>query len=246
MNHAVKFVDVEIWRAGFSARALKTSLPEWWITSRLTTASGSALTRFRALLPTPRSESLSLCLRPTEYSFKYVNGHPSNPARGFQTVTAFGVLADVDNGYPTFEAEMTLLTALRTAATSAMVAKHLARKDSKRMAMVGAGSQSEFQALGFRGVMGIEDITIYDIDPEAVEKFKRNLEPLGFNITACSSVDEAVLGQTSSPPVPQTRLRTRFWLSATSPQASTSMPLAVTARARPSWRAPSWTSPRSS
>ena len=75
-----------------------------------------------------------------------------------------------------------------------MVAKHLARKDSKRMAMVGAGSQSEFQALGFRGVMGIEDITIYDIDPEAVEKFKRNLEPLGFNITACSSVDEAVLG----------------------------------------------------
>ena len=129
-----------------------------------------------------------------EYAFKFVNGHPSNPARGFQTVTAFGVLADVDNGYPTFEAEMTLLTALRTAATSAMVAKYLARKDSKRMAMVGAGSQSEFQALGFRGVLGIEDITIYDIDPDAVEKFKRNLEPLGFNITACNSVDEAVLG----------------------------------------------------
>lgn len=34
------------------------------------------------------------------YGFKYVNGHPSNPARGFQTVTAFGVLADVHNGYP--------------------------------------------------------------------------------------------------------------------------------------------------
>ncbi|MGV0351198.1 ornithine cyclodeaminase [Corynebacterium guaraldiae] len=128
------------------------------------------------------------------YSFKYVNGHPSNPARGFQTVTAFGVLADVDNGYPTFEAEMTLLTALRTAATSAMVAKHLARKDSTRKAMVGAGSQSEFQALAFRGVMGIDDIAIYDIDPKAVEKFQRNLEPLGFNITACSSVDEAVQG----------------------------------------------------
>lgn len=129
-----------------------------------------------------------------EYSFKYVNGHPSNPARGFQTVTAFGVLADVDNGYPTFEAEMTLLTALRTAATSAMVAKHLARKDSKSMAMIGAGSQSEFQAFGFRGVLGIEDIAIYDVDPDAVEKFRRNLEPLGFNIVTCKSVDEAVLG----------------------------------------------------
>src|SRR5689334_4444223 len=42
----------------------------------------------------------------TDYGFKYVNGHPSNPARGFQTVTAFGVLADVHNGYPSFVAEM--------------------------------------------------------------------------------------------------------------------------------------------
>ena len=81
------------------------------------------------------------------YAFKYVNGHPSNPARGFQTVTAFGVLADVHNGYPTLLAEMTLLTALRTAATSAMVAKELARPDSTTMAMIGAGSQAEFQAL---------------------------------------------------------------------------------------------------
>lgn len=127
------------------------------------------------------------------YSFKYVNGHPSNPARGFQTVTAFGLLADVDNGYPVFLAEMTLLTALRTAATSALVAKYLARSDSKRMAMIGAGSQSEFQALGFRAVLGIEDITIYDIEPASIEKFRRNMEPLGFNIRVAESVDDAVL-----------------------------------------------------
>ncbi len=129
-----------------------------------------------------------------EYSFKYVNGHPFNPARGFQTVTAFGVLADVDNGYPTFLAEMTLLTALRTAATSVMVAKQLARKDSKVMAMIGSGSQSEFQALGFRGSLGIETLRIFDVDPAAMEKARRNLEPLGFDITICSSVDEAVEG----------------------------------------------------
>lgn len=129
-----------------------------------------------------------------EYSFKYVNGHPSNPARGFQTVTAFGVLADVDNGYPTFLAEMTLLTALRTAAVSAMVGKHLARKDSRRMALIGTGSQSEFQALGLRAAMGIEDLAVYDTDPEAVDKVIRNLEPLGFRITRAASVDEAVQG----------------------------------------------------
>lgn len=128
------------------------------------------------------------------YSFKYVNGHPSNPARGYQTVTAYGMLSDVDNGYPTFFAEMTLLTALRTAANSVMFAKQLARKDSKVMALIGAGSQSEFQALGFRSVLGIEDLRVYDVDPAAMEKLRRNLEPLGFRITLAETVDEAVEG----------------------------------------------------
>ncbi|MGW9350341.1 ornithine cyclodeaminase [Nocardiopsis flavescens] len=128
------------------------------------------------------------------YAFKYVNGHPFNPARGFQTVTAFGVLADVDNGYPTFLAEMTLLTALRTAATSAMAAKALARPDARCMAMVGAGSQAEFQALAFRAALGIEELRVFDVDPAAVGKLRRNLEPLGFRVTDAASVDEAVAG----------------------------------------------------
>ncbi|NLS09202.1 ornithine cyclodeaminase [Nesterenkonia sp. MY13] len=128
------------------------------------------------------------------YSFKYVNGHPFNPARGFQTVTAFGVLADVDNGYPTFLAEMTLLTALRTAATSALTAKHLARADSTTMAMIGAGSQAEFQALAFRAVLGIEELRVFDVDPKAVEKLRRNLEPLGFRIQQATDTAEAVAG----------------------------------------------------
>jgi ornithine cyclodeaminase len=129
-----------------------------------------------------------------EYAFKYVNGHPSNPARGFQTVTAFGMLAEVDNGYPTFLAEMTLLTALRTAATSAMVARRVARPGASVMAMIGAGSQAEFQALAFRALMGIDQLRAYDVDPAAVEKLRRNLQPLGFDILAAESTPEALLG----------------------------------------------------
>lgn len=128
------------------------------------------------------------------YGFKYVNGHPANPARGFQTVTAFGVLADVHNGYPTFLAEMTLLTALRTAATSAVAAKALARPDSQVMAMVGAGSQSEFQALAMRDALGIDTLRVFDVDPDATAKLVRNLEPLGFTITVCGSAAEATRG----------------------------------------------------
>ena len=54
------------------------------------------------------------------YGFKYVNGHPKNTREGLQTVTAFGLLADVATGYPVLLSEMTMLTAMRTAATSAM------------------------------------------------------------------------------------------------------------------------------
>lgn len=130
----------------------------------------------------------------TTYAFKYVNGHPSNPARSFQTVTAFGVLSDVHNGYPTFVSEMTLLTALRTASTSAMAARWLARPDSTTMGMIGAGTQSEFQALGFRAALGINRLRIWDVDTHAVEKFVRNMTPLGFEIVVATSAVDAVDG----------------------------------------------------
>lgn len=128
------------------------------------------------------------------YGFKYVNGHPSNPSRGLQTVTAFGVLADVQSGYPTFWSEMTVLTALRTAATSAMVARALARPASHTMAMLGTGTQSEFQALAFRGVLGLNRLRVWDTDPAALDKFLRNLAPLGFEIVVATSAADAVLG----------------------------------------------------
>ena len=131
---------------------------------------------------------------PDSYAFKYVNGHPFNPARGFQTVTAFGMLADVHNGYPVFVSEMTVLTALRTAATSAAVARVLARPDSRTMALIGAGSQSEFQAIAFREVLGIDSLRIWDTDPSAIEKCVRNLGPLGFTIEVATSAADAARG----------------------------------------------------
>ena len=128
------------------------------------------------------------------YGFKYVNGHPDNPARGFQTVTAFGALAEVHNGYPVFLAEMTLLTALRTAATSAVAARALARADSRRLALIGAGSQSEFQALAMRSALGIDQVAVWDTDPAAMAKLARNLTPLGFDVRVATSARDAVRG----------------------------------------------------
>lgn len=128
------------------------------------------------------------------YGFKYVNGHPKNMREGYQTVTAFGVLSSVSNGYPILLSEMTVLTALRTAATSALVGKYLAPRSAQTMAMIGNGAQCEFQALAFRALLGINRLRLYDIDPGATEKAGRNLAARGFELVPCSTGHEAVEG----------------------------------------------------
>src|SRR5262252_5389109 len=112
------------------------------------------------------------------YSFKYVNGHPKNTAVGLLTVTAFGVLADVETGYPLLLSELTVTTALRTAAMSALAARHLARPDSRVMALIGNGAQSEFQAIAFCRMLGIVELRLFDVDGAATAKLERNLRAL--------------------------------------------------------------------
>jgi ornithine cyclodeaminase len=151
---------------------------------------------------TPRIASHSMDgvieLMPTSdgqlYGFKYVNGHPKNTRDGRQTVTAFGVLADVGSGYPMLLSEMTILTALRTAATSAVAAKYLAPKDARCMAIIGNGAQSEFQAIAFKALLGIDRLRLYDIDAEASHRCAKNLAGFAFDIKICASAQEAVEG----------------------------------------------------
>jgi len=128
------------------------------------------------------------------YGFKYVNGHPKNTREGLQTVTAFGLLADVHTGYPVLLTEMTILTALRTAAMSALAAKHLAPKGAKTMSMIGNGAQSEFQCMAFKAICGIETVRLYDIDPAATAKCAHNLAGTGLKVVSCASGQEAMEG----------------------------------------------------
>ncbi|MEM7732443.1 MAG: ornithine cyclodeaminase [Pseudomonadota bacterium] len=128
------------------------------------------------------------------YGFKYVNGHPKNTRDGLQTVTAFGLLADVDTGYPVLLSEMTVLTALRTAATSALVARYLAPTGATTMAMIGNGAQSEFQSLAMKAICGLTSVRLYDIDPAATEKAATNLAGMGLTVVACRSAEEAMEG----------------------------------------------------
>lgn len=127
------------------------------------------------------------------YSFKYVNGHPKNINYNLPSITGFGVLSNMKTGIPLLLSEMTILTAIRTASTSVLVAELLARKNSKTMAVIGNGCQSEFQILAFHYILGINNFRLYDIDINASYKLIKNLSKYStINCTICNSSADAV------------------------------------------------------
>ena len=129
------------------------------------------------------------------YTFKYVNGHPKNTDEGLPTVMAFGVLADVDTGMPELLSELTITTAIRTAAMSAVAARALARPGARVMALIGNGAQSEFQALAFHHLLGIDRIRLYDTDAAATKKLARNLRASSnVAVEICASAAVAARG----------------------------------------------------
>lgn len=128
------------------------------------------------------------------FAFKYVNGHPLNTRNGLPTVMAFGLLADVATGAPRLLSELTITTAIRTAAMSALAARTLARPGSRVMALIGNGAQSEFQALAFRDLVGITTLRLFDTDARATAKLVANLAGQGLVLQVCASTAEAVRG----------------------------------------------------
>lgn len=126
------------------------------------------------------------------YGFKYVNGHPFNPREDKLTVTAVGMLAEVKSGYPLLISEMTILTAIRTAATSALASRYMAIKNSENFGIIGTGSQAEFQVLAHMVELGIKRVYYYDIDPRAMAKFEKNMSSYDIELKACDNVQQVI------------------------------------------------------
>lgn len=128
------------------------------------------------------------------YTFKYVNCHPKNPESGLMTVVATGQLSTVDTGYPIMFSEMTLLTALRTSATTAIATDLMARKNSRVLAIIGTGAQSEFLVKAISLVRNITEVRYFDIDSLAMDKFEKNLSNIKSKLVRCKDAEEAVRG----------------------------------------------------
>lgn len=139
-------------------------------------------------------ELMPICDNESYYTFKYVNCHPKNTHTGLQTVVATGQLSRIDTGYPLLFSEMTILTALRTAATSALATDMMARKNARIVAIIGTGAQSEFQIRGLQQVRDITEVRYFDIDTHAMEKFYMNMQDTSLHLVGCTSAEDAVIG----------------------------------------------------
>lgn len=149
--------------------------------------------RYAAYVENGVMELMPICSK-TLFSFKYVNGHPHNPKKDLLNIVACGMLADVASGYPIMISEMTLLTALRTAATSAFASRLLARQNSKKLAIIGCGAQSEFQVLAHDALFNLEEVRYFDLDQQAMNRFAQHLAGESFQCIPASDIRAAIKG----------------------------------------------------
>jgi len=101
---------------------------------------------------------------------KWVNVHPGNRETGLPTVMAVLIYNDPYTGYPLAIMDATEITAYRTGAAAAIASKHLARADSSRLGLFGAGYQALTQIMAHCELFNLDRIKVYDIKKEAVDK----------------------------------------------------------------------------
>ena len=123
---------------------------------------------------------------------KVVNVHVKNREKGLPTVMATIVLLSPETGQPLSFMDGTLITSMRTGAAGAIAAKHLAKKGSKKVAFVGAGTQARFQLLGLKEVLGSFSGKAYDISKETLESFISFAKENKVDVQASESVKDCV------------------------------------------------------
>lgn len=111
---------------------------------------------------------------------------PGNMARGLTNHQSTVMLFDPDTGRLTALVGGNYLTAVRTAASSAVSIAHLARRDAKVLGMVGAGHQSSFQLRAAAAQRDFEKVVAWNPHPEMLPRLGAVAEELGLAFEAVS------------------------------------------------------------
>lgn len=127
---------------------------------------------------------------------KWVSGYPDNRAIGLPQILGVMIVNDMETGVPTAIMDCRWITAVRTAAVTAVTAKFCARKDSETLGIVGCGVQGRMNLLALKEVVpSIERVKIYDIRKEAMERYESDLSgKAGVDIAICDGVEPVARG----------------------------------------------------
>ncbi len=127
------------------------------------------------------------------FGAKLISIFPENAAHGRQSHQGLIVLFEPEAGIPVCIVHAGEVTAIRTAAASAVATDALARKDAKHLAILGAGEQAATHARAIAKVRALQSITIWGRSPERAHTLAEKLQPeLNLPITVAHSVQQAV------------------------------------------------------
>jgi alanine dehydrogenase len=132
-------------------------------------------------------ESLEAC------GLKWVNSHPDNLIKkNFPAVMAILILNDPQTGFPIAIMDGTLITRLRTGAAGALASFHMARRDSKVLALVGCGVQAQAQLIAHLKKFKITEVRVWGHKIELADAFKEKMKDRIFSINIFEKVEDCI------------------------------------------------------
>jgi ornithine cyclodeaminase/alanine dehydrogenase len=128
-------------------------------------------------------------------AMKWVSAFPGNRARGLPQISGLIVLNDPDTGLPEAVMDCTWITAMRTAAATAVAARRLARPESSVLGIIGCGVQARSHVEALQGEFELSSVRVYDHRPENMDRFARETgERFGLEVRPCPDPETALAG----------------------------------------------------
>ncbi len=123
---------------------------------------------------------------------KIVTVFPGNPAKGLPSVTSTYLLSDGETGRQLALIDGNVLTARRTAATSALAARYLSRPDARRLLLLGTGQVARLLPQAYRAVLPIDHIQIWNIHRASAERLTAELSSAGIAASVADDLESAI------------------------------------------------------
>jgi ornithine cyclodeaminase len=127
------------------------------------------------------------------FGAKLISVYPDNSSQGRQSHQGLVVLFEPGTGEPVCIVHAGEITAIRTAAASAVATDALARSDARHLAILGCGEQAATHARALLRVRQIRAVRVWGRSPERAHAFCRRMNAeLGIPFTTASAVQDVV------------------------------------------------------